>query len=149
MVGWVEIGKVKYNSSTLNEKQTLCVRGKAGGPVAGFERVVPVSNIFVELMNVLSKTSKVDKRILAELDGDEQRMFGRMVMKSGLARDLGVTVIPSDEDKKLEQRFELVKGSYLAGNTGVREELRSLLLKFIKSGRVDKRSGLATLQEIV
>ena len=149
VTGWVDVGKVKFNSSTLNEKQTLCVRGRGGGPVAGFERVIPVSDIFVELLNVLSSTSKVDRRILKDIDPDEQRIFERMVQKSGLARDLGVSITPSDEERLLEERFNLVKGSYLAGNTGVRDELRSLLLKLIKSGRIDKRSGLAVLQEVV
>jgi len=149
VVGWVDVGKVKFNSSTLNEKQTLCVRGRGGGPVAGFERVIPVSDSFVELMNVLSMTSKVDRRIQKEIDAEEQRILERMIQKSGLARDLGVTITPSDEERLLEERFNLVKGSYLDGNTGVRDELRSLILKLIKMGRIDKRSGLAVLQEIV
>ena len=46
-------------------------------------------------------------------------MFERMIQKSGLARDLNVTVTKTDADKALEERFDLVKGSYLAGNTGV------------------------------
>ena len=85
---------------------------------------------------------------MKELDSEERTRFERMIIKSGLARDLGVTMPVTDEDKALEERFNLVKGSYLAGNSGVKEELRSLILTFIKTGRIDKRSGLAALQEI-
>ena len=117
-----------------------------------FPKAVPVSDLFHELLTNLENTKKVDKRILSDLDKDEKKLFEHFIVRSGAGRQFGIMdVTPTDEEKEREERYMIVKGTYLAGNNAqeVINELRSHILYFIDKGRISKSEGLATLRAIV
>jgi hypothetical protein len=48
-----------------------------------------------------------------------------------------------ENDIKEEDRFNLVKGQYVAGNDNprVKEELRKFIIKFMMEGKINKKEG--------
>jgi len=148
---WIELGRYRINGRLLDEKQLLSVRYQSGTAVPAFPKMVPVSDAFHELLTNLFETKKLDKRLLKELDPEEQRSAEVLLVKSGVGRGFGIKEItPTDDEAKKIKRFEIVKGSYLAGNNApeVIHELRSLIIHFITTGRLSRKEGLRTLVEL-
>lgn len=148
---WIELGRYRINGRLLDEKQLLSVRYQSGTAVPLFPKMIPISDAFHELLTNLFETKKLDKRLLKELDPEEQRSAEALLVKSGVGRGFGVKEItPTDEEAKKIKRFEIVKGSYLAGNNSkdVIHELRSLIIHFVTTGRLSRKEGLRTLVEL-
>ena len=55
-----------------------------------------------------------------------------------------------ENEKKDVDRFELLKGEYDAGNNNDKmiKELRALVIKFIHSGKINKKQGMEFLMEL-
>jgi hypothetical protein len=148
---WIELGRYRINGRLLDEKQLLSVRYQSGTAVPQFPKMIPVSDAFHELLTNLFETKKLDKRLLKELDPEEQRSAEALLVKSGVGRGFGIKEItPTDEEAKKIKRFEIVKGSYLAGNNSkdVIHELRSLIIHFVTTGHLSRKEGLRTLVEL-
>jgi hypothetical protein len=149
---WVQIGKLKFNNRLLDEKQLISIKYPSGAHNPHFPKSIPVSDMFHELMTTLTDTQKVDKRLLNELEPAEKTLFEKFIVRSGAGRKMGISeVSKNDDEKQKEERYMIVKGSYLSGNNSpeIINELRSLILYFVETGRIDKRSALATLRSIV
>ena len=148
---WIELGRYRINGRLLDEKQLLSVRYQSGTAVPLFKKMIPISDAFHELLTNLFETKKLDKRLLKELDPEEQRSAEVLLVKSGVGRGFGIKEItPTDEEQKKIKRFEIVKGSYMAGNNSpaVIHELRSLIIHFIESGHLNRKEGLRSLMEL-
>jgi hypothetical protein len=148
---WIELGRYRINGRLLDEKQLLSVRYQSGTAVPVFKKMIPISDAFHELLTNLFETKKLDKRLLKELDPEEQRSAESLLVKSGVGRGFGIKEItPTDEEAKKIKRFEIVKGSYLAGNNApaVIHELRSLIIHFVTTGHLSRKEGLRTLVEL-
>jgi hypothetical protein len=114
--------------------------------------MVAISDAFHELLTTLIETKKLDKRLLRELDRDEQRSAEILLVKRGVGRSVGVReVTPTDDEARKIKRFEILKGSYLAGNNSkdVIHELRSLIIHFIGTHHLSRKEGLRALEELV
>jgi hypothetical protein len=148
---WIELGRYRVNGRLLDEKQLLSVRYQSGTAVPAFKKMIPISDAFHELLTNLFETKKLDKRLMKELDPEEQRSAEVLLVKSGVGRGFGIKEItPTNEEQKKITRFEVVKGSYLAGNNApaVIHELRSLIIHFIESGHLNRKEGLRSLMEL-
>jgi hypothetical protein len=148
---WIELGRYRINGRLLDEKQLLSVRYQSGTAVPQFPKMIPISDAFHELLTNLFETKKLDKRLMKELDPEEQRSAEVLLVKSGVGRGFGIKEItPTDEEAKKIKRFEIVKGSYLAGNNSkdVIHELRSLIIHFVETGKLSRKEGLRTLMEL-
>jgi hypothetical protein len=148
---WIELGRYRINGRLLDEKQLLSVRYQSGTAVPLFPKMIPISDAFHELLTNLFETKKLDKRLLKELDPEEQRSAEALLVKSGVGRGFGIKEItPTDEEAKKIKRFEIVNGSYLAGNNApaVIHELRSLIIHFVTTGHLSRKEGLRTLVEL-
>jgi hypothetical protein len=147
---WTELGKFKINNRAL-EQQMLSVR-YASGACVPFQPVMrPISNSFQELLQTLFETKKVDKRILKEMDTDERQLAETIFVKSGIGKQVGINeVTPTDEEATKLARFNILKGSYNAGNSSkeVIEEMRGLILHFISTQRISRKDGLRTLETL-
>jgi hypothetical protein len=145
---FIEFGKFKLNENML-EEGTLQVKTLNGSPVPAFSKKVAISDTLQAILMDLIETHKL--RGVSDLDDEERRMLETLLIKAGLAHGLGVKKIhQSDEDAIKVKRFDLVKGIYEAGNNSVEviHELRSLILYFIKTKRLDKKAGMEALQEL-
>jgi hypothetical protein len=149
---WIHIGKLKYNKRALDEKQMLSIKYPSGAMNPYFRKSIPVSDNLHELIQTLETTKKLDKRLMKELDPDERKLMETFLVRAGVGRGFGILkVTPTDEEAEKEKRLELLRGSYMAGNNSKEliQELRSLILYFIKIGRMKRSEGLATLVELV
>jgi hypothetical protein len=145
---WIEFGKYIINENMLDEG-TLQVKTSKGSPIPGYSKKIALSDTLQGIIEDLLETGKL--RGLSDLDDTERRYLETLLIKAGLAHGLGIKKVhQSDEDANKVKRFELVKGIYDAGNnsTEVIHELRSLILYFIKTKRLNRKDGLEALQEL-
>jgi hypothetical protein len=145
---FIEFGKFKLNENML-EEGTLQVKTLNGSPVPAFSKKIAISDTLQSILMDLIETNKL--RGVSDLDDEERRLIETLIIKAGLAHGLGVKKVhQSDEDAKKVKRFDLVKGIYDAGNNSVEviHELRSLILYFIKTKRLDRKAGIEALQEL-
>ena len=145
---WIEFGKYIINENMLDEG-TLQVKTSKGSPIPGYSKKIALSDTLQGIIEDLLETGKL--RGLSDLDDTERRYLETLLIKAGLAHGLGIKKVhQSDEDANKVKRFDLVKGIYDAGNnsTEVIHELRSLILYFIKTKRLNRKDGLEALQEL-
>jgi hypothetical protein len=145
---WVNLGKFLMNE-TLLEQGALSVKTQNGSPIVGFGKKIAVSDNLQAILLDLIETKKL--RGLSDLDNDERQMVETLLTKAGLAHGLGVKkIFKPDDDAEKVKRFYMVKGIYDAGNNSieVKQELRTLIEYFVKTGRLDKRQGMDALTEL-
>jgi len=145
---FVEFGRFKLNENML-EEGTLQVKTQNGSPVPTFSKKIAISDTLQSIILDLIETQKL--RGVSDLDDEERRLLETLLIKAGLAQGLGIKKVhQSDEDAKKVQRFDLVKGIYEAGNNSIEviHELRSLILYFIKTKRLNRKQGIEALQEL-
>jgi hypothetical protein len=87
---------------------------------------------------------------LNKLSKEDQKLFVRIGGAAQIDDGLGYRSILDEEEKKEMDRFNLVRGIFLAGNNSreVVQELQGFLRRFLNDGRVSKTEGLQLLQEI-
>lgn len=102
-----------------------------------------ISSDFVDFLENFIDTQKINNRMLEKLPNEEQKTFYKLINKSGLNAKFKIKDVMSDNDKKEEERFNLVKGEFVAGNDSkeVKEELRKFIIKFMMDGRINKTQG--------
>lgn len=102
-----------------------------------------ISSDFVDFLENFIDTQKINNRMLDKLPNEEQKTFYKLINKSGLNAKFKIKDVMSDNDKKEEERFNLVKGEFVAGNDSkeVKEELRKFIIKFMMDGRINKTQG--------
>jgi hypothetical protein len=143
-----DLGKFLIDGTEL-EKQVLSIKYQSGAPVPDFTRKTAMSDNLHELVKELIETQKLNKSLMKELDSGERRAFESLLIRSGVGVGLGIKeVTPTHEDKAKMERFKLLQGSFNAGNNSkdLIQELRSLVLYFLNSGRLSKKEALNTLQ---
>jgi hypothetical protein len=143
-----DLGKFLIDGTEL-EKQVLSIKYQSGAPVPDFTRKTAMSDNLHELVKELIETQKLNKSLMKELDAGERRAFESLLIRSGVGVGLGIKeVTPTHEDRAKMERFKLLQGSFNAGNNSkdLIQELRSLVLYFLNSGRLSKKEALNTLQ---
>lgn len=149
---WSLFGKLKFNNRLLDEKQIFSVKYPCStGIHPSFKKAVPVSDTFHELITHLADTQKIDKRIFKDLENDEKDLFETFIIKSGMGRKYNLMEKSKKETEDLEERYKVIKGSYLAGNNSneVKDELKKLINHFINEGKIEKQQGLKAIQNII
>ena len=145
---FIPFGRFKLNERMLHEG-TLQVKTANGSPVPSFSRKLALSDTLRDIILDLIETKKL--RGVSDLADEERRSLEMLLIKAGLADGLGIKKVhQSDEDAAKVKRFELVKGIYEAGNNSIEviHELRSLILYFIKTKRLNRKDGIDALQEL-
>lgn len=109
-----------------------------------------VSDKFVNMMLKFLDEGVLDKTAYNGLDEDEQQHLLRIARLCEIERILGCGVKFSDEEQQDMKKFELLKGTVIAGNNDpeVLKELKQYIFKFIHTGQIDKHSGQSLLCEI-
>ena len=109
-----------------------------------------ISQDYKEFLIELLNNGKFSDRDLKRLPQREIKHFERVAIGAGLVEKFGIKVGDNEEDRKDAERFEVLKGEYLAGNNNEKmiKELRQLIVKFINSGRLIKSEGMNLLLQI-
>lgn len=144
-------GKYIIHMPHLINDNVLNVKFPSGGAIPSI-KPVQINNNFKEFINDLLETGKFDERHYNSLSKSERDHFMKIAKGANLIGKLGVKQPKEDEEneKKDVDRFELLKGEYDAGNNNDKmiKELRALVIKFIHSGKINKKQGMEFLMEL-
>jgi hypothetical protein len=109
-----------------------------------------ISDDYKDFILDVIKNGKMNEKELSRLKEDEQKHFGKVVSGAGLIDTFNLKKIASPDEKKDGDRFNLLRGEYLAGNNAptLIKELRSYILKFMDEGRIKRKEGMGLLAEL-
>ena len=113
-----------------------------GNDVPSFKSV-KVSDNMIDFIEDLVESGKMNERTLNKLEPAEKRLFGKLIKQSGLYEKYKIRTLKNPAEKAEEDRFELVKGEFIAGNDNplLVKELKHLIIKFMTEDRIPKREG--------
>lgn len=111
-----------------------------------------VSKEFIDMVDELMNTNIFNKSKFNRLEEDEQTYFRFLADKCDfdLAIGMGMTETVSQREKEEYDRFEVLRGSVIAGNNSpeVLKELQQYIIKFINQKRLPKQQGHDLLYEM-
>jgi hypothetical protein len=144
-----QFGKYVININQLKDRDILNVKFPSLGRIPQF-KPTPISDILKEFILELLETGKVSHRIYDQIPIDERQLFEKIATGAGILNTLKIKRTISNEDKEDNNRFNLLKGEYLAGNNSVSllKELRKLVVKFMSQGKISKHDGMNLLIEL-
>lgn len=113
-----------------------------GNDVPSF-KASKISDDMADFIEDLIESGKMNERTLNKLDPVEKRLFGKLIKQSGLYEKYKIRALKNPDEKAEEDRFELVKGEFIAGNDNpaIVKELKHLIIKFMTEDRIPKREG--------
>jgi hypothetical protein len=143
------LGKYLIHYGFLTNQDMLNVKYPSGGVIPQF-KPTPVSDIFKDFIIDLLDSGKANSRIYDQLPIDERKLFEKVATGAGIFHSLKLKKTITDTDRDENDRFNLLKGEYLAGNNSpkVLQELRRLVIKFMNDGRIHKSQGINFLMEL-
>ena len=109
-----------------------------------------VSTDFVKMIEDCMEEGTLDKTLFNKLNEEEQDFFRVVAKKCEFDKSVGLGIHRTEGEKKLMDRFELLKGEIVAGNNApeVMKELKSFVLKFMNDGTLNRQQGNQLLYEI-
>ena len=109
-----------------------------------------VSQSFISMVEKILDTGIWDKGEFNKLSEEEQDYFITLARKCEFDTTIGMGIRLTKKESKDYERFELLKGTVVAGNNSpeVLNELKSYILRFLNDGRLPKRVGHDLLYEI-
>lgn len=113
-----------------------------GNDVPSF-KASKISDDMADFIEDLVESGKMNERTLNKLDPAEKRLFSKLIKQSGLYEKYKIRALKNPDEKAEEDRFELVKGEFIAGNDNpaIVKELKHLIIKFMTEDRIPKREG--------
>lgn len=144
----IQFGKYLLHANNMN-KSVLSVHHKGGGRVQS----IPVQNMSEDLRDFIVEVlqhKKASQKEFNRLPLSEQKLFEKMSKGAGVHHTLGLKPVKTDDDEKLEDRFEVLKGEWLAGNNSheLVRELRKIVIHFMEEGRLTKSQARELLLTI-
>jgi hypothetical protein len=146
---YAQFGKYAIHLPQLHNKNTLNIKYKSLGAIPTLKPIT-ISDDFKDfIMETLEKKS-VNERALMKLPPHEISYFERAVAGAGLLETFKMKRSNTDDEKKDLDRFNILRGELIAGNNSDKlvKELRSLIVKFLNTGRIHKAEGMNLLQEL-
>lgn len=98
----------------------------------------------------LLETGRSNQRVFDILPIDERKLFEKVAVGAGVFKELGLKKTRTQEDQKDLERFDLLRGEYLAGNNSqsLQKELRRLIVKFMNDGKIHRTEGVNLLMDL-
>ena len=140
---YVQFGKYALSMKHLTNGQLKLKHFNTLASVGDFSRAIDISDDFQDFIENFLDTEKINHKMLSKLPPQEQSTFKRLIKSSGLSIKYKLKDLLSNEEKEEEDRFNLVKSEFIAGNDSkqVKEELRRFLIKFMLENKINKRDG--------
>lgn len=144
-----EFGKYAISEPHLS-KGIFSVRYLKNGNMVQSLPARKITEEFADFMDEFLETTHLDKKRLDKLQADEKRFFAKLINGSGLYGKYKVRLMKSKEEEAEEDRFNLVKGIYIAGNdnNSIVKELKQFIIKFMADGRIPKKEGTDLLLQL-
>jgi len=144
-----QLGKYVIHWKQLNDNDMLNVKYKSLGRIPQF-KPIPISDVFKEYLIDVMETGKHNNRHYESIPVEERKIWEKIINGAGLAEQLKIKKTKSNEDETEMERFEMLKGQYIAGNNNpnVVRELRRFVVKFLGDGRLKRNQALDLLLEL-
>ena len=144
----IQFGKHLLHANNLR-KSVLSIHHKKGGRVAS----IPVQHISEDLRDFIVDIlhhKKASQKEFNRLPIQEQKLFEKFATGAGVFHSLGLNPPQDEDDKKNIERFEVLRGEWMAGNNSheLVRELRKLVIYFMDAGRLTKSQGRDLLLNI-
>lgn len=109
-----------------------------------------ISADMVDFLHDVLESGSVNKNLYQKLSKEDQRLFTKIAGLADIDDGQGYKSEFREQEREEHQRFNLVKGIFLAGNNSpeVIKELQGFIRKFLTEGKISKSEGLTLLQEI-
>ena len=142
----LQFGKYVIDKHRLDNQNVLHFKHKSLG--ATKFKPLSVSDDTKDVVNDLLGSGKINHKHFSKLPSSEQSYLYNVIQGAGLLESLKIKL---PNDKEDENRFEILRGEYLAGNNSLQliRELRMLIVKFMNEGKLTKRQGNELLVEII
>ena len=113
-------------------------------------RPTQVSGEYRDFIIDVMDSGKMNEKDLRRLAEHEQKHFEKVVVGCGLIETLKLKTTTGKDEKTEADRFNLLRGEYLAGNNAptLIKELRGFVLKFMDDGRIKRKDGMSLLAEL-
>jgi hypothetical protein len=146
---YIQYGKYAIHLPQLEQQDILNVKYKSLGNIPKYKPIA-VSDVFRDFILDLLDNGKVNPRVYNQIENAERKYFEEMSMGAGVWNALGLERTTTSNDEQERNRFEILKGEYLAGNNSPKliTELKRLLIKMMSDGRIKKNQGTELLIEL-
>lgn len=145
---YAELGKLIIHVPSLN-KGILNIKYRSKSNVTGLPQQTISSDMQDFLLDTLEHGA-VNQSLFKKLSREDQKLFVKIGGTAQIDDGLGYRSILDEDEKKEMDRFNLVKGIFLAGNNSkeVVQEIQGFLRKFLHENKISRSEGLELLQEI-
>jgi hypothetical protein len=150
---YVRFGKFQINEHALHTTNKLMVSYLTGSPIMTKELRTQVlsdelASIIINIIDTLPN-NEVDIKKVNRLSEKERNIFNKLIMGSGLAKDLKYKAKPRTIQEMVE-RFEIVQGSINAGNDSqvVINEAIELVKTLSVAGKISATDASELLGEL-
>jgi hypothetical protein len=144
-----QFGKYVINMNQLKNRDILNVKFRSLGRIPQF-KPQPISEAFKDFILDLLENGKPNHRVYDTLSVEERQLFEKLATYAGIVNSLKLKKTLTDEDIKDNERFNILRGEYEAGNSSqtLLKELRKLVVKFMNTGKITKTDGTNLLIEL-
>ncbi len=146
---FIQFGKYLLNTPHLYNDSKLTLRFPSGGAIPTI-KPINISEDFREFLIDLIENEKISQPLYKSVNEQEKAWFEKVCKGAGLVHKFNIKPKADDTESKELTRYKLLVGEVEAGNNNkdIIKELRSLILKFVKSGRMSKTDGNYMLTEL-
>jgi hypothetical protein len=144
-----QFGKYVIHNNQLKDGDILNVKYRSLGRVPQF-KPTNISEPTKEFILDLLDTGKANQRVYNTLPVNDRKLFEKIATGAGVFHHLGLKKTFTDDEHKDYERFQVLKGEYLAGNNSqaLMKELRRLIVKFMNENKIHKTEGTNLLMEL-
>ena len=146
---YLSFGKYVIHMGHLLDKNIANFKYPSLGSIPSIKPLT-IGDDYKEFILDTLDNQKPNERLFNKLSAEEQKHFERVVSGAGLVDTFKLKRNRTEQEKKDNDRFELLRGEVMAGNNSekVLKELRGLIVRFINEGRIHQREGTNMLMEI-
>lgn len=145
---YMHFGKYALHTDSL-KKHVLNVKYKKTLAGVPFIPRQIISKQLADLLTETCRTEKFNHELFEQLSEKDQDLFKRLAKQSSFDETIGCSINTKDETA-MEDRFELLRGSVMAGNNSPEalRELKSIILQFMANGKIKRTDGNSLLAEL-
>ena len=146
---YAEFGKYAIHLGQLKNNDILNVKYKSLGGIPQFKPTSISDSLKDFILDVL-ETGKANQRVYDNIPPNERKMFEKIASGAGVFHTLKLKKTITDTDKEDNNRFDILRGEYFAGNNSpkVLAELRRFIVKFMGEGKIPRSEGMNLLMEL-
>lgn len=144
-----KFGKYIINYKQLVNNDILTIKYANFCSIAGIKNT-PVSDVFKDFLIDLLDNAKPNIRMYSQVPVEERKFFEKISIGAGVMDLLKIKKTVTDKDKEDLDRFNLIRGEYLAGNNSqtLMKELRRFTIQFMNDKKISRGEGMNLLLEL-